>query len=72
MKEYKVYFSETGTVYNYNKAWVNADSEEEAIQAIKENDWEKLLDMETYDTEYGDDYTVLEIESIEEIKNYED
>lgn len=31
MKEYKIYYEESGTVYNYCKAWVKAESEEEAI-----------------------------------------
>lgn len=67
MKEYKVYYVESGTIYNYNKAWVEADSEEEAIKAIKDNDWEKITDIDTYDVEYGDDYCITEIESVEEV-----
>ena len=68
MKEYKIYYEESGTQYNYCRAWVNAESEEEAINALKSNDWDKILDSECLDTDYGDDYCIAEIGSVEEVK----
>lgn len=65
MKEYKIYYEESGTIYNYCKAWVKANSEEEAVKALKENDWSKILDTEMIDSDYGDDYSTNNIVSVE-------
>lgn len=72
MNEYKIYYTERGTVFNYCKAWVAANSEDEAKTALMENDWDKILDTEICDTEYDDDYSITEIESAELIGPYED
>lgn len=72
MKEYKIYYEESGTVYNYCKAWVAADSEEEAVKALKENNWDKILDTDMVDSDYGDDYSVNNIVSVEVVGEYKD
>lgn len=65
MKEYKICYEESGTVYNYCKAWVKAESEEEAIQALEENDWNKILDTDIMDSNYGNDNYSIDIVSVE-------
>lgn len=65
MKEYKIYYEESGTVYNFCKAWVKAESKEEAIKALRENNWDKILDTEMMDSDYGDDYSINNIVSVE-------
>lgn len=65
MKEYKIYYEESGTVCNYCKAWVKAESKEEAIKALKENNWDKILDTDMVDSDYGDDYSINNIVSVE-------
>lgn len=72
MKDYKIYYEESGTVYNYCKALVVADSEEEAVKALKENDWDKILDTEVIDSDYGDDYSVNDIVCVEVVGEYKD
>lgn len=72
MNEYKIYYEESGTVCNYYKAWVKANSEEAAIKALKENDWNKILDIDMVDTDYGEDYSISDIRSIEIVDKYED
>lgn len=72
MKDYKIYYEESGTVYNYCKALVVANSEEEAVKALKENDWNKILDTEVIDSDYGDDYSVNDIVCVEVVGEYKD
>lgn len=67
MKEYKIYYGKIGTVYNYCKACVVADSKEEAIKALKENNWDKILDTDIIDSDYGDDYSIGDIVHVEEV-----
>lgn len=70
MKEYKIYYKESGIVYNYCEAWVRANSEEEAIKALKENDWNKILDTNMMDSDYGNDYSI-DIVSVEVVGEYD-
>lgn len=72
MKDYKIYYEESGIIYNYCKALVVADSEEEAVKALKENDWNKILDTEVMDSDYGDDYSIDDIVSVEVVGEYKD
>lgn len=62
MKTYKIYYTESGTCYNYCKAWVEADSEEEAIEKLKNYEY---VDSEVISVDWDDDYHVDSIESIE-------
>lgn len=72
MKEYKIYYGEIGTVYNYCEARVVADSEEEAIKVLKEDNWDKILDTDILDSDYLDDYSIGDIVHVEVVGEYKD
>lgn len=66
MNTYKIYYTTKGTVYESCKCWIDANSEDEAIKKCLSFDF---YDLEVDDTEYEDDYEVINIESVEKIEN---
>ena len=61
MKMYKIYYTESGTCYNFCKAYVEADSEEEAINKLKNFE---CIDSEVISVDWDDDYRVTNVETI--------
>ena len=66
MKTYKIDYEMTGTVTDIYRAWVRANSEEEAIQYLENWNWEHIEENETLDTQYNDDYDIVEITDVME------
>ena len=64
MKTYKIDYEMTGTVTDICRAWVHADSEEQAIKYLQSWNWEHIEENETLDTQYNDDYDIVEIEDV--------
>ena len=62
MKTYKIYYTESGTCYKSCKAWVEEDSEEEAIEKLKNYEY---VDSEVINIDWDDDYRITDIETIE-------
>ena len=54
----------SGTVTDICRAWVRANSEDEAIQYLKDWNWDQIEDTEVLDTQYDDDYDIVEIEDV--------
>lgn len=54
----------SGTITDFCRAWVRAESEEQAIQYLKSLDWDQIEDTEVLDTQYDDDYDSVEIEDV--------
>jgi len=68
MKTYKIDYTMSGTVTDCCRAWVHADSEEQAIDYLKSWDWDQIEDTEVLDTQYDDDYDIVDIEDVIEEK----
>ena len=66
MKTYKIDYEMTGTVTDICRAWVRANSEEQAIDYLKSWNWEHIEENETLDTQYNDDYDIVEITDVME------
>ena len=66
MRTYKIDYEMTGTVTDIYRAWVRANSEEEAIQYLENWNWEHIEENETLDTQYNDDYDIVEITDVME------
>lgn len=66
MKTYRIDYEMSGTVTDICRAWVRANSEDEAIQHLKDWDWDYIEENETLDTQYDDDYDFVEINDIAE------
>lgn len=66
MKTYKIDYTMSGTVTDYCRAWVHADSEEQAVKYLESWDWNQILDTEILDTQYGDDYNTVQVEDVME------
>lgn len=66
MKTYKIDYEMTGTVTDICRAWVRANSQEEAIRYLENWNWEHIEENETLDTQYGDDYDIAEVTDIME------
>ena len=64
MKTYKIDYEMLGTITDVCRAWVRAESEEQAIQYLKSWDWNQIEDTEVLDTQYDDDYDIVEIEDV--------
>ena len=64
MKTYKIDYEMSGTITDACRAWVRAESEEQAIQYLKSWDWDQIEDTEILDTQYDDDYDIVEIENV--------
>lgn len=64
MKTYKIDYEMSGTVTDICRAWVCANSEDEAIQYLKDWNWDHIEDNEILDTQYDDDYNIVEIEDV--------
>lgn len=64
MKTYKIDYEMSGTVTDICRAWVRANSEDEAIQYLKDWNWDQIEDNEILDTQYDDDYNIVEIEDV--------
>lgn len=62
MKTYKIHYIESGTCYNTCIAWVDAESEEEAIKKLKGCE---IVDTEVLYTSWDDDYHINDIEKVE-------
>lgn len=56
----------SGTITDVCRAWVRAESEEQAIQYLKSWDWNQIEDTEILDTQYGDDYNTVQVEDVME------
>lgn len=54
----------SGTITDFCRAWVRAESEEQAIQYLKSWDWDQIEDNEVLDTQYDDNYDIVEIEDV--------
>ena len=54
----------SGTITDICRAWVRAESEEQAVKYLESWDWNQILDTEILDTQYGDDYNTVEIEDV--------
>lgn len=66
MKTYKIDYTMSGTVTDYCRAWVRANSEEQAVKYLESWDWNQILDTEILDTQYGDDYNTVQVEDVME------
>jgi len=64
MKTYKIDYTMSGTITDICRAWVRAESEEQAIQYLKSWNWDQIEDNEILDTQYDDDYDIVEIEDV--------
>lgn len=64
MKTYKIDYEMSGTITDFCRAWVRAESKEQAIQYLKSLDWDQIEDTEVLDTQYDDDYDSVEIEDV--------
>lgn len=54
----------SGTITDFCRACVRAESEEQAIQYLKSLDWDQIEDNEVLDTQYDYDYDIVEIEDV--------
>ncbi len=66
MKTYKIDYEMAGTVTDVCRAWVRANSEEEAIQYLENWNWEHIEENETLDAQYNDDYDIVEVTDVME------
>ena len=66
MKTYKIDYTMSGTVTDYCRAWVRANSEEQAVKYLESWDWNQIEDTEILDTQYGDDYNTVQVEDVME------